>query len=241
MIDYKEIQTTAKENYSHYDQPEDKWHTQVEKVLFPTVCKSIKKYTNSNSVILNAGSGGEDYPSDGKMIQLDICEENIKQFDNYIVASVENVPLESNSINMIICVGSVLNYVDADKTIKEFHRILKENGILILEFERSDSADFKGTNKHHADTCEATYEYQNQKHKMIMYGEKYIQRKLNEIGFNIIKKKRFHILSSKMCHFGMEQENAAKFRKFDWLFPLSSYSCAHNIILILRKVSLKEK
>lgn len=240
MIDYKEINKVAKENYSHYDQPEDKWHTQVEKVLFPTVCKAIQKYTSKNSVILNAGSGGEDYPSEAKMIQLDICEENIKHFENHIVASVEEIPLEDKSVDMIICVGSVLNYVDAVKTIQEFHRILRENGILLLEFERSDSADFKGTNKHHADMCEATYEYNNQEHKMVMYGEKYIESKLKELGFNIKRKKRFHILSTKMCQLGMDDEKTAKFRKLDWLFPFSSYSCAHNVIICVQKHSSKE-
>lgn len=235
MVDVAKIEDKALENYVDYTGEEDFWHNQVEKVLFPFVSKRIKKYTNKDSVILNAGSGGETYFCDAKLIHLDIVDTNIKQFPHHIVASVTDIPLEDNSIDMIICVGSVLNYTDVSKALDEFKRVLKPNGKLILEFERSDSLDLKHSNKHHADMCEQTYEYDGKEHTLIMYGEKYIKSLVKSKGFDINKKKRFHIFSTLLTSLKVSEDKAAKYQKLDFLLKPISYGIAHNVIMVLTK------
>ena len=46
-----------------------------------------------------------------------------------------DLPFAENSIDNILCVGSVLNYCDAIAAISEFNRVFKYNGHLILEYE----------------------------------------------------------------------------------------------------------
>ncbi len=232
MNNLEEIEEKAKKNYASYDaEEEDNWHYEVEKIDRKFIFKLLNRFDSKEKKILNAGSGGETYPSLGKMINLDIVEDNIRQFDNYIVASVTDVPMEENSVDIIICVGSVLNYADAEKTLCEFRRILKNDGILILEFERSDSADLLGKEAHHKDAVDVHYSYNGQDHPMILYGEKYVKGLLNKNGYSIERKKRFHIFSTWLSHLGMKDESSYRFICLDPLLYPFSYSLAHNIIV----------
>lgn len=116
MEDIQKIEEEVESNYVDYSiDEEDPWHKEVGRVIRKKVLKSIKKYANEKSAILNAGSGGETYPPKGKMINLDIVDTNIKQFENHIVASITDIPLNDESVDMVICVGSVINYADAEK------------------------------------------------------------------------------------------------------------------------------
>ena len=91
-------------------------------------------------IVLNAGCGKTTYKTCATIIYMDIIEEYISSFENHIVGSIEKIPLQDSSVDCVICVGSVINYADIQKAMSEFSRILKPNGILILEFERSNSA-----------------------------------------------------------------------------------------------------
>lgn len=130
-------------NYSNSTPWPDKdiWHDYTYKAIVSIVEQWLQKYTNSEMVLLNAGSGGTEYKTNARVIHLDIVEKYISQFDNYLVGSVEKIELPDASLDGIICVGSVINYADAQRTIAEFSRLLKTNGFLILEFERSNSAE----------------------------------------------------------------------------------------------------
>lgn len=55
-----------------------------------------------------------------------------------------DLPFAENSIDNILCVGSVLNYCDAIAAISEFNRVLKYNGHLILEYESSWGFEYIG-------------------------------------------------------------------------------------------------
>lgn len=141
-----------------------------------------------------------------------------------------------NSIDFIICVGSVINYADCQKSIFEFSRILKPNGILVLEFERSNSGEFLFTKNHHKMIFSKTYLYNNQKHILWLYNEKNIQKILRLNGFKIFNKSRFHIFSTLLNRFGLSEKKAAKYIKIDKLFLPFSYPLAHNCILFAKKL-----
>lgn len=224
-------------NYSNSTPWPDKdiWHDYTYKAIVSIVEQWLQKYTNSEMVLLNAGSGGTEYKTNARVIHLDIVEKYIYQFDNYLVGSVEKIVLPDESLDGIICVGSVINYADAQRTIAEFSRLLKPNGFLILEFERSNSAEFLWTSQHNKYIFQKEYNYNNQKHLLWMYSEKHICQLLEQYDINLQFIKRLHVLSSFLYRIGVTEEKAAPFSKYDALFRFISYPLAHNTILLGKK------
>lgn len=233
------INQQALENYSNKNAwPEaDAWHAQTYQTIYNFVVKQLKNYDRDNVLILNAGSGGTVYPHKGKMIHLDIIESYIKNFKYHIVASIDQTTLDDESVDIVICVGSVINYADYQKSLEEFSRILKPDGILILEFERSNSGEFLFNKKHNSIIFPQTYYYNGQKHTLWMYNEKNIIKILKLYGLKTTNKYRFHTMSTLLYRFGMQEKKAAKFLKADKLLAPFSYYLAHNCILISKKTS----
>lgn len=230
------VRTKVLENYKDYDiNNDDEWHSIVDKRIDKQIYKVLKKYDNSSLTILNVGSGGKTYKTKGKLINMDIVKETVSHFNNYLVGSAEKIPLKDSSIHILICVGSVFNYTDCKKSIKEFYRVLKPNGILILEFERTNSAEFLFTKKHNKTHFIQEYEYQDKIHYLNMYSEKYISGLLKKANFKVKKKNRFHVLSTLLYRMHFNEERVYKFAKLDWLLKPFSYCFAHNCIMICTK------
>ena len=159
-------------------------------------------------------------------------------FENYIVGSVEKIPLPDNFVDCVICVGSVINYVDIQKTLLEFSRILKPHGVLILEYERSNSAEFLFTKKYAKTVFMQMYHYNDQTHYLWMYNEKFVLQLAEFYNFICKGKYRYHGISSLLFRLGISAEYAAKFSKFDNVLQPLSYPISHNQILILEKTVL---
>lgn len=236
--DIKKVENTAKENYKESEPwpDDDIWHSYTYKILQKHIQDYINEFQLKNTqVVLNAGCGKTTYKTCATIIHMDIIEEYINLFENYLVGSIEKIPLQDCSVDCVICVGSVINYVDIQKAMSEFSRILKPNGILILEYERSNSAEFLFTKKYAKTVFMQTYQYNNQTHYLWMYDEKFVLQLAEFYKFCCIKKYRFHSISSLLFRFGLSEKKAAKCSKFDnWSQPFS-YFFAHNEILIFEK------
>lgn len=135
----------------------------------------------------------------------------------------------------IICVGSVINYADAQRSIAEFSRILKAGGFLILEYERSNSAEFLWTPRHSQYLFSQSYHYNGQTHLLWMYSEKHMLQMLDHYQFVVRDQKRLHSLSSLLYRMGISEEHAARYAKFDRLLQPFSKPIAHNQILLAMK------
>ena len=233
-----QIQKRALDNYSSSEPwpDNDNWHFYTNKILNRKVNELLMEYCTDEKIILNAGCGKTTYNTSAKIIYMDIVKEYIENFSDYIVGSVENVPLEDSSIDVIICVGSVLNYVDIQKALSEFSRVLKDNGLLILEFERSNSAEFLFTAKYKKTIFQQEYCYNNQKHFLWMYDENFVEKLCDYYNLNCLYKYRFHVFSSLLYRLGIKEKRAAKYCLFDNLLQPISYPFSHNTIMILRKV-----
>lgn len=236
--DNNNVEKTARENYNKAEPwpDEDVWHSYTYKILQEQVQNYIDKLKlKETDIVLNAGCGKTTYKTCATIIYMDIIEEYISSFENHIVGSIEKIPLQDSSVDCVICVGSVINYVDIQKAMSEFSRILKPNGILILEFERSNSAEFLFTKNYAKTVFMQTYHYNNQTHYLWMYDEKFVFQLAEFYNFNFKNKYRFHSLSSLLYRLGFSEERAAKYSKFDhWLQPISQF-WAHNEIIIFGK------
>lgn len=236
--DIKDIENTAKENYKQSEPwpDDDIWHSYTYKILHKHIQDYIDELQFKNTqVVLNAGCGKTTYKTCATIIHMDIIEEYVNLFEKYLVGSIQKIPLQDCAVDCVICVGSVINYVDIQKAMSEFSRVLKPNGILILEYERSNSAEFLFTKKYAKTVFMQTYQYNNQTHYLWMYDENFVIQLAEFYKLSCKKKYRFHSLSSLFYRFGLSEKKAAKYSKFDdWLQPFS-YFFAHNEIFIFEK------
>ena len=209
MDQQSKVTEAAKQNYEESTPwPEhDPWHDQTHTAIQKQVEQWLAKYTSAGMQILNAGSGGTEYKTPGDIIHMDIVERYISKFERYLVGSIENIPLPDSSIDGIICVGSVINYTDAQQWTPEYKKYL---------FSKS-------------------YDYNGQTHLLWMYSENHIRQMLNHYQFSIQKQKRFHSLSSLLYRIGMPERDAARFAKYDRIFQPISNPIAHNQILLAFK------
>lgn len=236
--DKKAVYKRALSNYqSNNPWPSnDPWHNVTQNKLNTYINGWLKKYSNSKQTILNAGSGTTEYTTKSKIIYMDIVKDYIKSFEHYIVGSIDKIPLDDQTIDTIICVGSILNYADAQKSLDEFNRILKTGGSLILEFERSNSAEFLFTKNYAKTIFSKKYSYNNQMHILWLYNERFISELLNYYDFEIVTKHHFHCISSLLYRLGFSEEYSSRFSKLDSIIHILSYPIAHNVIITAKKI-----
>ena len=155
-IDTKKIAEFYNNIESVWDE-KDPWH-QYSKSFIQEKISLIN--WGSYSRILNAGSAGNAYGIDeNKTIHVDIAEAKIAGKNNAYVASVESMPFKDNYFDAIICVGSVINYCDLVTTIKEFARVLNNEGILILEYESSFGFEYYNEDYYMSNACIVSIPY----------------------------------------------------------------------------------
>lgn len=238
-IDLKKIQ----ENYNTIEEiwtEEDSWHFYTFKKIQRFIKNEIMKLNiGYNFSLLNAGSAGNDYEIDCKKhIHVDLIEKNIIDKQHYIIGSIENLPLGDSEIDFILCVGSVINYTDALRTIQEFSRVLNNDGYLILEFENSYSMEYFLTNSFKKTANIVNTFYKNKEEKIWIYSHKFIKDSLESNNLKIIKSENFHMLSPLIYRLCKNEKIASKFVIFDNFLAnipfLKNYSS--NIILLCQKV-----
>ena len=201
---YEEMDSVWPEN--------DNWH-KYSKVTIEKHLSELK--FNEEMLVLNAGSGGNDYGFQNEMYHVDITENKIDKFSKFYVASVDNLPFENNFFDIVICVGSVINYTEAFKTLSELTRVLKINGTLVIEFESSWGLEHSNTSCFMKDSSIVTLKYNNQDHKQWLYSPNYIKALLNVNNLRIQKHSKWHYLSGLNYRITKCENDAAKWVKFD--------------------------
>ncbi|QHI37177.1 hypothetical protein IMCC3317_25550 [Kordia antarctica] len=217
---------------------EDQWHYKTYLEIKDFI--NNNKCFNNDSKILNAGSGGTNYDIDDTiMTHLDIASELINNKKNKIVGSIESIPTEDNSFTNIICVGSVINYCDPVKVLKEFSRVLSDKGNMILEYESSKTLELifkKDLNK--KVVLRETF-YDGQKIILWYFSEAYISKLLEINGFEILTIKRFHIISALVYRITKSINFSSKFLRLDSFFRnipiINKYSSNTILDVRLRK------
>jgi len=154
------------------------------------VSKIAQSYTYRDT-ILNAGSGGKVYPTKATFFHLDIAENTIRDLDNAFVGNIIEMPFSAHQFDCAICVGTVINYCEADKAIRELNRVLKLGGNLVLEYERSGSG-FVIKDLRNTDSVLFHHTYYDEPHVNLLYSEKYIKSLVIRNGFEILKQCRFN-------------------------------------------------
>jgi SAM-dependent methyltransferase len=149
-----------------------------------------------DSVVLNAGAGNNDLGvCPPKTIHLDVSASGIELLPNGIVGNVESLPLKQHAVDLILCVGSVINYCDAAAAISEFSRVLRPGHYLILEFDSSLSAELLRQPAFGRSAVTAETFYRNRPEVIWVYTPRYIRNLLAAAGLRILRRRAIHIVS----------------------------------------------
>lgn len=234
----KSIQRHALKNYETGSSwpTNSPWYHMVQKQLDIYSRNWIHQCTRKGDRILIAGCGTKRYRLPGrKGIYMDLVGKLLADCRFSITGSIEKIPLKDASVDAILCVGSVLNYVSAVKALSEFQRILRPGGKLLLEFENSKSFEFIPNGNYKKPCFWQSFDYNGQQHPQWTYSEQYIRSILKEKHMHVTKRIPFHILSSMALGFGFDVDQVAFLARADrFLRPLSKIS-ASNIIYFIEK------
>lgn len=196
----------------------DKWHNKTKKMINDFITRSLKSIHNYNGLkILNAGSGGNNYGlPESTLTHIDIAAEKIKGLNNSIQANIENMPIKEEMYDLIICVGSVINYCDPLKVIQEFKRVIKPGGKIILEFENSHTLELIFKKEFNKKVVLVNTFYNQRPETVWYFSEKFIKEIITENKFEIAKIERCHILSPLVYWLTKKETFSAFFSKMDF-------------------------
>jgi ubiquinone/menaquinone biosynthesis C-methylase UbiE len=215
----------------------DKWHYATYKAIYNYINNVFSKVLTSNSKLLNAGSGGNTYNISIEQIHIDIADKKISHLNNCVIGSICNIPFKNDTFDACLCVGSALNYCDSMQSIKEFARILKNNGFLLLEFETSNNIEYISTSSYKRNIDVVSTFYQNREEKIYVYSLPYIKNMLEVLGFSINNIYPIHIFSSIIYRISKNSNFSSKFSYFDPVLrkiPFLNKSFC-NVILLCQK------
>jgi hypothetical protein len=209
--------------------------------------KKIENFLDSNwslirgsTLIVNAGSSGENYGiSDDRTMHVDIIEARIKNKPHHVVANLEKLPLPASFANTVLCVGSVINYVDLVRTISEFARITVLGGSLLLEFECSNTLELLFSKKMNSNAIIRATHYRGGSTKIWYYSSSWVKKVLQQFGYQIVSEDRWHFISPLILKLTGSMNFSAKFASLDPLIYkipiLNNYSSNH--MLLAKKIS----
>ena len=223
-----------------YNEMDEIWPTNDKLYLYTKsiIEKKVGKWINSydSSYILNAGSGGTEYEVRGKVCHLDIAENKIRNKEDFIIGSIENIPIQDELFDFVICVGSVINYINnISAALEELTRTLKNGGFLILEYERTNTAELWFKKNHNDDCFFKVYQYNGAEHGIWLYSDKLINSLMFSNSMKLQKQYRFHSLSSVAARFNRKERTQFFLTKFDKIVYPFSYFMAHNRICLWKK------
>src|SRR2546423_8967435 len=123
MVEYDEAFVSERQRFyqeQYYGvEPMDAWHRYSQSVVHQTALAWYYAFGKARGPrLFNAGSAGRDYGIKEPMTHLDLFESKIAACKDYIVGDISDIPAPNDSFDVILCVGSVLNYADPLSAIK---------------------------------------------------------------------------------------------------------------------------
>jgi SAM-dependent methyltransferase len=177
----------------------DRWHVRVRQEIENEVRNVAKEFAlvrTSESVVLDVGSAGYSYfETKCLRIDLDIAERSLSAVARGVCANAEMLPFRPRTMDLVLCVGPVVNYCSLEEVVAELASVTRPCGTLVLHVELSNSLEYWGTRAFGADVSFVRSFYKGAEDYWV-YSDGYVRRVLSTYGFSIARVRYFHFLSS---------------------------------------------
>lgn len=196
----------------------DLWSSHTKRTIADFVYEFMSCNTSitRGAHILNVGSHGNMYGiSNENHFHVDIAEKALESSALACVGDAEQLPFADGIFDLVLCVGSVVNYCVAARAIGELGRVLKPGGWLLLEFETSESLEFIATSDYGMDVTLVRTFYNGSLEHIYVYSRKYIEGALAARGLRITSLRRFHVFSPLLYRLTKRERLASIFSTFD--------------------------
>jgi len=117
----------------------------LEEMLVVDIIENLEEYRDikrKRGMVLDCGCGFGSYYSltkDLNTLYLDLSYNQLKRFgkiyglrSNRICGDILNLPFKDNTFDLLLCINVLEHVKDIDRALKEFHRVLKDKGILLV-------------------------------------------------------------------------------------------------------------
>lgn len=215
--------------------PLDRWNSRKVREIDRFCRTFVRSLPIEGLRVLNAGSGSHNYdwiPS--QAIWLDRFAAQLERRPGSVAADIQRLPFAGASFDLVICVGSVLNYVSALEALAELVRVLDCGGWLLLHFETSDSLEHIFTPTWRAPAAPIKTMNNGKPDVIWVYSQRFVRTALHRLRMRIAKVQGFHVCSAALLRVGLPQQIAATAQALDALVrPL--HHLADDVILAARK------
>ncbi len=229
--------------YEHFHQGSadaDPWHAHTRRYVHRITHDWFSEFNRRTDVrLLNAGSGGSNYGIPVPMVHYDLMALPSIPNGEFVQGDVEQIPFPDASFNAVFCVGSVLNYCDPTRCLSEISRVLLPGGFVILEYERSGSAEYIWQRGFGSSAARFVTFFGQETTYVWAYGDRFINGIIAVNGLKIVRSRWLHCLSALAL---------AVVHNPTWSTPLAATDCvvarlpvfraiASNRILVAEKVA----
>jgi SAM-dependent methyltransferase len=194
---------------------EDSWHTHSSRVLGGLIATCVAE----SDVVLNVGAGGIDYGVRANVVNVDFVYTALCGLSGGVAGDLHSLPFADHVVDMVICVGSVLNYVSLVEAVSEMTRVCRPGGRLLLEYERSEAAIFRYEKAYKKPVARVRTAYRDATHFFWVYSDAYFDSIVRAANLTILQTGSFHVLSAIAAGVGVGADAAAKFAAADTLLP----------------------
>jgi len=202
-------------------------------VALRAICASLP---TRPKVVANLGSGGIAFDVEADLhIHLDLVAQRLPH-ESSVLANIELVPLRGSSVDLALCLGSVINHGDVSAMISELARITRPAALAIIEFDCADGLHQRVKTSQDGVLVYSTF-FNMHTLTLAEYSRSHVEQTLAARGFVVERRLSFHILSAWLLGLGVQPEISAHFIHLDPIARLASalrYR-GSNMLLVARR------
>jgi SAM-dependent methyltransferase len=194
----------------------DRWH----RVTRHRIGEAIHRLFPSGTErfrIANVGSGGESYQLQGdRQFHVDLVIERLPK-QRSLIADIRLLPIVTATVDVVLCVGSVINHVDVALAINELTRIVRPGGRIVLEFDSTDGLNNAFSSAAGNDSAVLKTFYNRRTIVITEYSRRHVEQLLKAAGVSVDMVFSFHILSAAALAFKVPPAVASLLAHVDWV------------------------